>query len=921
MGNDLNHSKKDFQEFAAMSSEEAENKGYKEKDFDEIKVLVYRKYSAATWDFHQIINILCPYCFYSEKRDLCIYQFKDEKFREKYKKQNSSKREQYTKEMADEVNKGIIENELEFLKYFNKNTKCEHFYHEECKIKRNHKKCLYCQIGLTVRFVPAIFGNFPDYKNSVIDLLFTINSRKRNSTKMYEDLLRKNIKLFLTKNSLINEELRAKYKLRYLICEKLRDINFTKFKNKIINLSDDINKDKDLNQMGVMTFEEAKKQSISNLQFDKLKKAIYELYFSFIELDVELINNFCIFCFRSKREDINLYNILDIDYKNKYIKTVVNKKEQYEKEIVDKINKGMIENEVHLIEYFNKEEKCKHFFHEECKKSRKFKNCLLCKKGFTSRFISIFFPLITKEIQKKPPLKLNELLFKINGNKDDEKQNYNIILLKKIRDFLMKNEMINKEIREKYAKRILFCDRLRTLNAIKFKYKTFNLNEDFNENSEENKKLIEDAKIEAEIIKLYKSEKDKCLEGICQKGQFEYFRNICLLENTSKGKINYKPDNLQAFYCFYYTIKEIDPRYINLYCPFCLKTKNGKSIFEPVEEIKSSKNKIDLSNEKKELIISAIKEGKIESDLNVISFIKKKECLHFYHQNCFEISKIHTSNIDKNYYCYFCKFSLNEINLSGFKNLSEYEELKQALNAFQGISNDSEYKNYKDENFHSQYELYLIKEIRGFLSNEDKDWEIKKKFKERIDLCEKFRKFNYSKYSLMTIEISKNEEFLNIKKKELEELIEERERERRRIEERERERERRRREEEEEEEEEERNHQRYMNTEPDNYYPKINKNLSKRRGITLRICDSCSNKCVICRSTSNLYSKTYLGVHEQCYKKINPKNQYQCFFCGRLHGKGVRTHVDTSGRYCHDCSREFKFHIQDYCIYCKQKFY
>jgi len=211
--------------------------------------------------------------------------------------------------MADVVNKGIIENELEFFKYFNKNTKCEHFYHEECKIKRNHKKCVYCKIGFTVRFVPAIFKNFIAYKNSVIDLLFSINSKKSNSTIIYENLLRKNIKLFLTKNSLINEELREKYKLRMLICGKLSDINFTKFENKIINLSDDINKDKDLNQIEVMTFEEAQKLSISNQKFDELKKAIYELYFSFIELDVELINNFCIFCFRSKREDINLYNI------------------------------------------------------------------------------------------------------------------------------------------------------------------------------------------------------------------------------------------------------------------------------------------------------------------------------------------------------------------------------------------------------------------------------------------------------------------------------------------------------------------------------------------------------------------------------------------------------------------------------------
>ena len=40
MGNILNHSKKTCMELAALSFQEAKNKGYKEKDFDEIKVLI-----------------------------------------------------------------------------------------------------------------------------------------------------------------------------------------------------------------------------------------------------------------------------------------------------------------------------------------------------------------------------------------------------------------------------------------------------------------------------------------------------------------------------------------------------------------------------------------------------------------------------------------------------------------------------------------------------------------------------------------------------------------------------------------------------------------------------------------------------------------------------------------------------------------
>lgn len=135
MGNQFEHNKKSCMEFSAMSSQEAKNKGYKEEDFDKVKVLLYKPYAAATWDFHQVINILCPYCFYSEKRDLCIYDFRAEKFREKYGKENSSKREQYTKEMADVVNKGIIENELEFLNILTKIQNVSIFTMKNVKLK------------------------------------------------------------------------------------------------------------------------------------------------------------------------------------------------------------------------------------------------------------------------------------------------------------------------------------------------------------------------------------------------------------------------------------------------------------------------------------------------------------------------------------------------------------------------------------------------------------------------------------------------------------------------------------------------------------------------------------------------------------------------------------------------------------------
>ena len=78
MGNKLKQSKNDFQDIAGLSLEEAQNRGYKEKDFDETKVLIYKLYISATYDFNQIINILCPYCFYSEKGDICLYQFYDD---------------------------------------------------------------------------------------------------------------------------------------------------------------------------------------------------------------------------------------------------------------------------------------------------------------------------------------------------------------------------------------------------------------------------------------------------------------------------------------------------------------------------------------------------------------------------------------------------------------------------------------------------------------------------------------------------------------------------------------------------------------------------------------------------------------------------------------------------------------------------
>lgn len=51
----------------------------------------------------------------------------------------------------------------------------------------------------------------------------------------------------------------------------------------------------------------------------------------------------------------------------------------------------------------------------------------------------------------------------------------------------------------------------------------------------------------------------------------------------------------------------------------------------------SKTNQINLFKSK---IISLIKKGKVQSEFDLLNFIKK-QCPHFYHKNCFEKSYLH----------------------------------------------------------------------------------------------------------------------------------------------------------------------------------------------------------------------------------------------------------------------------------------
>jgi hypothetical protein len=264
------------------------------------------------------------------------------------------------------------------------------------------------------------------------------------------------------------------------------------------------------------------------------------------------------------------------------------KLKQYKKEIISVINKGIIENELHLIEYFNKKEKCEHFFHEKCKEKRNHQSCFLCNEGFKSRFIC-FFP-INKDM-------INDLLFPINSNIYDNFQKiYFKRLIKEIRFELEFNHLIKKELRDKYYERIKICEEFRKMDFINNEFKVIDLScSDLDKEKKLYQEIFKEQITKQEVEKLVESEGDKFFECHFKKEYLEDYRSYKKQKYPSNINFNEliikNPKQYEILcYLLYFTIKFIDPRYINLYCPFCFKTKDGISILDPPKPIISKDN-------------------------------------------------------------------------------------------------------------------------------------------------------------------------------------------------------------------------------------------------------------------------------------------------------------------------------------------
>lgn len=264
------------------------------------------------------------------------------------------------------------------------------------------------------------------------------------------------------------------------------------------------------------------------------------------------------------------------------------------------------------------------------------------------------------------------------------------------------------------------------------------------------------------------------------------------LDNNLKFNKIRISSNLLYFFLLVY-----DYRYLNEFCPYCFKSRNENiSIKDEIEIITSINFEEDyntLRENYRNLIIDVINQSKIENEFDLAKFFcSKDKCTHFFHEKC---KKENNHTI-----CYLCKYNFNVENLIAFipklkieeKDLND-EELKTKRKDFQKLEPNEKEKRLKELNkrifnenqlyeiiylFHSKgkkmdtykkremlgFEKFLIFKLRNFLmKNQSIKEELRKKYSERITLCNEFRKeVDSSFYDYIKIDLNCNFE---IKKK------------------------------------------------------------------------------------------------------------------------------------------------------------
>lgn len=150
----------------------------------------------------------------------------------------------------------------------------------------------------------------------------------------------------------------------------------------------------------------------------------------------------------------------------------------------------------------------------------------------------------------------------------------------------------------------------------------------------------------------------------------------------NKNKIINYPNKLLSlnnylYQCLYVLIK-LDPKNINVYCPYCLKSKDDKSVIEP---IKPESYIFNLDREYYiEKLLKDIKEDETIKNEDDILKRYSKYCDHFFHKNCIE-------EREKKYRhrCFYCEHYMSAENLFVIKGFQNYEELRQYVAYFKDV--------------------------------------------------------------------------------------------------------------------------------------------------------------------------------------------------------------------------------------------
>ena len=164
----------------------------------------------------------------------------------------------------------------------------------------------------------------------------------------------------------------------------------------------------------------------------------YEKYYEIVSKKPEELSRICPICLKNEyNEDVledSAFNNLDPIFSNK---------EEYLENVRNEINKPDFEG---VISYLNNNNKCCHFYHEECKKRGKNKNnCYFC-----NYYISITNIIVFQEIDK---ISFVNVMKFIHNLSEKCECNYKKNVINAVYDFIQNDETFDEKLKEEIKKR------------------------------------------------------------------------------------------------------------------------------------------------------------------------------------------------------------------------------------------------------------------------------------------------------------------------------------------------------------------------------------------------------------------------------------------------------------------------------------